>query len=87
MSRSSKSRVTISISRRILKFVDHIAGSRGTSRSDTVESLIRESQNRREEEHLAEAARAFFADPQRQDEAAEREDWLQAGLETWKRGR
>ena len=76
-----KPKVTISISRESLDYLDRFVGKRGSSRSQVVESFIRESRQRRREEVLARRAKQFFAQPEPEDETKEREDWAKASLE------
>ena len=80
-----KGRVTITVSRQVLRYVDRVAGQRRSSRSAVVESFIRESQQHRKQEDLARMAREFFAAPQLEEEKQEREVWATASLETLKR--
>jgi metal-responsive CopG/Arc/MetJ family transcriptional regulator len=80
-----KRRVTVSISKAALDYVDHSIGKRGPSRSQVIESLIRESWRRKREGQLAALARDFFATQALPQEVEEREDWLQMSLETQER--
>ena len=82
-----KARVTISVSKQTLNYVDRLVGKRGRSRSQVIESFIRETQQRQWEEALAGLAREFFAAPELEGESQEREDWLKAGVETLQRDR
>jgi len=79
-----KPRVTISINRQILRYVDRLVGRRGASRSEVVESFIRESRQRQQEAALALRAKEFFAEPEPEAEREERADWMRASLETLK---
>jgi metal-responsive CopG/Arc/MetJ family transcriptional regulator len=79
-----KPRVTISIDQQTLLYVDRLVGKRGASRSEVVESFIRESWQRQREAALARRAKEFFAEPETQAEREEREDWMRASLETLK---
>ncbi len=79
-----KPRVTISISKQTLTYVDRLIGERGSSRSEVVESFIREYQRRQREQELARIAQEFFAGPASEQETEERQDWLKASLETLK---
>ncbi len=79
-----KPRVTITISRPSLRYVDRLVGKRGASRSQVVESFIVEEQQRRREQELARLAKEFFAQPESAEETQEKRGWLDAGLETWK---
>lgn len=80
-----KKRLTISISKQSLDYVERSVGKRGTSRSAVVESFIRESLERRREERLARLAKEFFAQPESQEETEAKDDWLKASMETQKR--
>lgn len=82
--RSMKPRVTISINRQTLRYVDRLVGKRGASRSEVVESFIRESRQRQQQAALARHAKEFFAQPEPQAETEEREAWIRASLETLK---
>ena len=79
-----KPRVTITINRHTLRYVDRLVGKRGASRSEVVESFIRESWQRQREAALARRAKQFFAEPEPETETEEREDWMRASLETLK---
>lgn len=79
-----KPRVTVTMSAQTLKYVDRLVGKRGTSRSEVVESFIRESQQQQRQEELARRANEFFSAPQSEEEKRERQDWVTAGLETLK---
>lgn len=82
-----KQRVTVSITRELLTYVDRSAGTRRTSRSRVIESLIQESRQRKREAELAERAREFFAGELSPEEQEEREAWLKMSLETLTRDR
>ena len=77
-----KPRVTITIAKDLLVYVDRSVGKRGASRSEVIESLLRESQRRRREEDLARRAKEFFAEPETVEEREERQDWLKLSAET-----
>ena len=77
-----KPRVTITISADLLVYVDRSAGKKGASRSEVIESLLRDSQRRRREEELASRAKGFFAQPETAEEIEERQDWLKMSAET-----
>src|SRR5713226_6055834 len=62
--RLMKPKVTISISKESLDYLNHFIGKRGSSRSQVVESFIRESRQRRREEALARRAKQFFGQPE-----------------------
>ena len=79
---SMKPRVTISINLQTLRYVDRLVGKRGASRSEVVESFIREVRRRPREAALARRAKEFFAAPEPKAETEEREDWMKASLET-----
>lgn len=82
-----KARVTISVSKHSLHYVDRLVGRKGSNRSQVIESFIRESLRREHEAKLMQTAREFFSQPEPEGEAQEREFWLRAGLETLKRDR
>ena len=77
-----KPRVTITISEDLLVDVDRSACKKGASRSEVIESLLRDSQRRRREEELASRAKKFFAHPETAEEIEERQDWLKMSAET-----
>ena len=77
-----KPRVTITIAKDLLVYVDRSVGKRGGSRSEVIESLLRDSQRRRREEELAGRAKDFFAQPETAEEGEERQDWLKLSAET-----
>ena len=77
-----KPRVTITIAKDLLVYVDRSAGKKGASRSEVIESLLRDSQRRRREEELASRAKEFFAQPETAEEVEERQDWLKMSAET-----
>lgn len=77
-----KPRVTITLSRESLRYVERLARKGGVSRSSVMESLVRESGRCEQELELARLARRFFSKPEDAEESAEREAWLQAGLGT-----
>jgi metal-responsive CopG/Arc/MetJ family transcriptional regulator len=75
-------RVTITIAKDLLVYVDRTAGKKGVSRSQVIESLLRDSHRRRREEELASRAKEFFAQPESVEEIEERQDWLKMSAET-----
>ena len=79
-----KPRVTVTMSRQTLRYVDRLVGKRGSSRSEVVESFILESQQQQRQEELARLAKEFFTARQSAEEKQERQDWVTASLETLK---
>ena len=82
-----KARVTITLDPDVLQHVDRGRGKRGPSRSQVIESILRESQKRSREEDLAALAKEFFSTPESAEETAERRDMLLLTAETWKHDR
>ncbi|MEK7405133.1 MAG: CopG family transcriptional regulator [Acidobacteriota bacterium] len=82
-----RQRVTVSINGETLRYVDRLAGKRGRSRSQVIESFIEESRRRKREENLAAQAGEFFAKDLTPEENEEREDWLKMSAEAQKRAR
>jgi len=79
-----KQRVTVSLSEEVLDYVKLRACGRGSSRSQVIERMIRESQRRRRLQELARQAQGFFCQPESEEELRERQDWLRASQETQK---
>ena len=78
-----KSRVTLSLERDYVKYLDQLAAQWGKSRSATLAVLIRERLERHRRTKLAAQAQKFFAQPESEEEAGERVAWERAGLEVW----
>ena len=82
-----KARVTVSIARDVLEFVDVAARRKSMSRSELVEEVLRSSRKRIREVRLARQARQFFERAPTKEEAEERMDWLKLSAETFRRDR
>ncbi|MBI1747657.1 MAG: hypothetical protein HYR55_13885 [Acidobacteria bacterium] len=62
--------------------MDDHKGRKGRSRSQVIETLLREVQQKAQAEDLARQTQAFFAEEETAEERAERADWLRMSMET-----
>lgn len=81
MMSSMKSRVTLSLERDYVEYLDRLAAQWGRSRSAALTALILEHLQRYKREQLSAQARKFFAQPESEVEASERIAWERAGFE------
>ena len=77
-----KERVTISLEKDTLAYLDAQKGQKGASRSEVIETLLQAVRQQACEAELADQARAFFAVEETEEERQERADWLRMSMET-----
>jgi len=76
-----KTRITLTLELRSVKFLDELAHRCKTSRSAALEYIIQEYMRRYQEEEFTHLAEEFFAEPETPAEAAERRAWHKLGAE------
>ena len=76
-----KQRVTLTLNRDAVAYLDHLAGQESTSRSMMVEQIIVDYILERKRDELARQAAEFFAAPESLEEREERADWERLAME------
>ena len=76
-----KERVTLTLDRECVEYLDELASRQRRSRSAMLEALIKEHLKKKRDEELARLAKEFFAEPESPEEAEERVDWQKLAME------
>ena len=76
-----KRRVTLTLDREAVSYLEEMAAQERKSRSAMAELILLDFVRRQRQLELARQAAAFFAQPESADEADERADWERLSLE------